>query len=68
MCPFDESFGPEHGIDATAQDMISVDEAGYEMTIETVSLYGETEDSLHPNPETLGRFRCVVVRHSRHRF
>lgn len=46
-------FGPEHGIDATAQDMISVDEAGYEMTIETVSLYGETEESLHPKPETL---------------
>ena len=46
-------FGPEHGIDATAQDMISVDEAGYEMTIETVSLYGETEQSLHPKPETL---------------
>ncbi len=46
-------FGPEHGIDATAQDMISVDEAGYEVAIETVSLYGETEDSLHPKPETL---------------
>lgn len=46
-------FGPEHGIDATAQDMISVDEAGYEMTIETVSLYGETEESLHPKPDTL---------------
>ena len=46
-------FGPEHGIDATAQDMISVDEAGYEVSTETVSLYGETEESLHPKPETL---------------
>ena len=46
-------FGPEHGIDATAQDMISVEEAGYQMPIETVSLYGDTEESLHPQPETL---------------
>ena len=46
-------FGPEHGIDATAQDMIAVDEAGYVNPIETVSLYGETEASLHPLPETL---------------
>ena len=33
--------------------MISVEDAGYEMVIETISLYGETEDSLHPKPETL---------------
>lgn len=46
-------FGPEHGIDATAQDMISVEEAGYETAIETVSLYEDTEESLHPKPETL---------------
>lgn len=46
-------FGPEHGIDATAQDMISVEDAGYVMPIETVSLYGDTEESLHPKPETL---------------
>lgn len=45
-------FGPEHGVDSTAQDMIPVDEE--EATqIETVSLYGETEASLHPDPEKL---------------
>lgn len=45
-------FGPEHGIDATAQDMIGVDgqDAG---GIPTVSLYGDTEASLHPPAATL---------------
>ena len=45
-------FGPEHGVDATAQDMIGVegeDGAG----VATVSLYGETEASLHPPAEAL---------------
>ena len=48
-----ESFGPEHGVDATAQDMIAVEGAGYQPVIETISLYGEDEASLHPKPETL---------------
>ena len=51
--PYKRVFGPEHGVDATAQDMISVDEAGYQTQVETVSLYGETEASLHPDPQTL---------------
>ncbi|MCB9778186.1 MAG: DUF1343 domain-containing protein [Alphaproteobacteria bacterium] len=50
-------FGPEHGVDSTAQDMIGVDGAGSETgtggSIETVSLYGETEASLHPPAESL---------------
>jgi uncharacterized protein YbbC (DUF1343 family) len=46
-------FGPEHGVDATAQDMISVEDAGYTTRVETVSLYGDNEESLHPKPETL---------------
>ena len=58
--PVKRIFGPEHGIDATAQDMISVDEAGYEMQIETVSLYGETEESLHPKPETLSDLDILI--------
>ena len=33
-------------------DMISVDDAGYQTVVETVSLYGETE-ILHPDPNTL---------------
>jgi uncharacterized protein YbbC (DUF1343 family) len=51
--PVRRIFGPEHGIDATAQDMITVENAGYEMVTETISLYGDTEESLHPDPETL---------------
>ena len=46
-------FGPEHGVDATAQDMIAVEGAGYQPVIETISLYGDDEASLHPKPETL---------------
>ncbi len=45
-------FGPEHGLDATAQDMIGVD-GGETTGIETVSLYGDTEASLHPAPALL---------------
>lgn len=58
--PVSRIFGPEHGIDATAQDMISVEDAGYEMVIETVSLYGDTEESLHPKPETLADLDILV--------
>ncbi|MCO4743716.1 MAG: DUF1343 domain-containing protein [Proteobacteria bacterium] len=47
-------FGPEHGIRATVQDMIQLDETVDPVTgIETVTLYGTTEASLHPDPETL---------------
>ena len=42
-------FGPEHGVYAAAQDMVSVEEEGPEI----VSLYGEDEASLHPSPESL---------------
>ena len=42
-------FGPEHGVFAAAQDMISVEDEGPEI----VSLYGEDEASLHPSPESL---------------
>lgn len=44
-------FGPEHGIDATAQDMVGV--AGQDVGTAVVSLYGEDEASLHPDPATL---------------
>ncbi len=45
-------FGPEHGVDATAQDMIAVD--GDDAAAQaTVSLYGSTEASLHPPDATL---------------
>ena len=45
-------FGPEHGVDATAQDMISVENEDH-IVQACVSLYGDDEASLHPDPETL---------------
>jgi uncharacterized protein YbbC (DUF1343 family) len=44
-------FGPEHGIEATAQDMIGVQ--GQDLGTAVVSLYGDTEQSLHPDPATM---------------
>ena len=41
-------FGPEHGVAATAQDMIGVEDAA-----DVVSLYGDDEASLRPDPATL---------------
>ena len=41
----------EHGVDATAQDMISVENEDH--IAACVSLYGDDEASLHPDPETL---------------
>lgn len=41
-------FGPEHGVSATAQDMIGVDDAP-----DVVSLYGDDEASLRPDSGTL---------------
>jgi len=44
-------FGPEHGVAATAQDMIGVD--GEDGELACVSLYGDSAESLKPPPETL---------------
>ena len=49
-------FGPEHGIHATAQDMISVQTEGPEI----VSLYGEDEASLHPRADQLEDLDLVL--------
>ncbi|MCB9689227.1 MAG: DUF1343 domain-containing protein [Alphaproteobacteria bacterium] len=47
-------FGPEHGVRATAQDMETVGEQVDPVTgLPTVSLYGNDEASLHPDPSTL---------------
>jgi uncharacterized protein YbbC (DUF1343 family) len=56
--PIRRLFGPEHGIDSTAQDMIAV---GDEVTGDgndggpppVVSLYGDSEASLRPPADTL---------------
>jgi uncharacterized protein YbbC (DUF1343 family) len=44
-------FAPEHGVDALAQDMITV--VDEESQVRVVSLYGEDEQSLRPDPALL---------------
>jgi uncharacterized protein YbbC (DUF1343 family) len=44
-------FAPEHGVDALAQDMITVEDEGD--VVPVVSLYGDSEDSLRPSAEML---------------
>lgn len=51
-------FAPEHGLHATAQDMISVD--GEDAGVAVVSLYGKTEASLHPDPRLLEDLDVVL--------
>ena len=46
--PIRRVFAPEHGLHATAQDMISVD--GEDGATAIVSLYGKTAASLRPDP------------------
>ncbi len=54
-------FGPEHGVRATAQDMIGVDEVLDPVTgLPVVSLYGEDADSLRPSPGSLQDLDVVV--------
>lgn len=43
-------MGPEHGVDATAQDMIAVDSERAAGATPTYSLYGDTFESLSPTP------------------
>ena len=49
-------FGPEHGVYAAAQDMITVENEGPEV----VSLYGDDEASLHPSPESLADLDVLI--------
>ena len=44
-------FAPEHGVDALAQDMITVEDEGD--VVPVVSLYGDDETSLRPSKEML---------------
>lgn len=54
-------FGPEHGVRATAQMMEGVAEAPDPATgIPTVSLYGDSAASLHPDPATLEDLDVVL--------
>ena len=52
-------FAPEHGFDATAQDMVSIDHARGEIPIQ--SLYGERFEDLSPDPTRLVGLDLVVV-------
>lgn len=54
-------FGPEHGVRATAQDMEGVDEVRDPVTnLPVISLYGDDEASLHPDPATLEDLDVVL--------
>lgn len=59
--PIVRLFGPEHGVRATLQDMEHVIESRDPVTgIETISLYGTTAASLHPQPEHLEDLDVVL--------
>jgi len=51
-------FAPEHGVHATAQDMIAVDGEDGEAAV--VSLYGKDAESLRPRPELLADLDAVL--------
>ncbi len=51
-------FAPEHGVAATAQDMIPVE--GEDIGVPVVSLYGDTADSLRPDPSLVSDLDVVL--------
>lgn len=54
-------FGPEHGVRATAQMMVDVDEARDPVSgLPTVSLYGSSAASLHPAEDALADLDVVL--------
>ena len=54
-------FGPEHGVRGDAQDMIAVGEARDARTgLPVHSLYGDSEASLSPSPESLRGLDALV--------
>jgi len=55
-------FGPEHGFYGIEQDMIpSVDEIDPWTGLTTLSLYGDSDASLRPDPETLKGLDLLVI-------
>ena len=59
--PLVRLFGPEHGVRATAQDMEGVDEHRDPVSgLPVVSLYGDDEASLRPDPEHLADLDVVL--------
>ena len=54
-------FGPEHGVRGEAQDMETVSEPADRATgVPVVSLYGDTEESLRPQPRQLEGLDAIV--------
>jgi uncharacterized protein YbbC (DUF1343 family) len=54
-------FGPEHGVRATAQDMIGVDDPKDPVSgLPVVSLYGASEASLRPDPATIADLDVIL--------
>src|SRR5262249_42602443 len=54
-------FGPEHGVRGDAQDMAGVSDAKDSVTgLPMYSLYGDSEASLHPRPDSLDGLDAVV--------
>jgi len=51
-------FAPEHGVDALAQDMITVEDEG--SVTRVVSLYGDSADSLRPDPDLLADLDVIL--------
>ena len=57
-------FGPEHGMEGTAQAQIAVHTAEHDpegWTASTISLYGDTKESLSPTKEQLEGIDLLVV-------
>jgi uncharacterized protein YbbC (DUF1343 family) len=53
-------FAPEHGVDALAQDMITVDDEADNHAIPIVSLYGDSAESLRPEKSLLADLDVVL--------
>ncbi len=57
-------FAPEHGVHATVQDMVGLEDegraAGARPGVEVVSLYGDSAESLRPRPEVLADLSAVL--------
>ena len=55
-------FGPEHGFDTKAEDMVAVDSSTDKKTgLQIYSLYGHSEASLKPTPEMFQNIDVLVV-------
>jgi len=61
-CQLTKLFSPEHGFRGEAQDMESVEiQSDPNTGIKIISLYGNTEDSLRPDPEDFSDIDALVV-------